>query len=56
MKTNYSKTEDCQEQLYSIETEERLETVNLPSSEIMENCCTDWADNTARAPEEPTIN
>jgi hypothetical protein len=39
MKTNYSKTEDCQEQLYSIETEERLETVNLPSSEIVEICC-----------------
>jgi hypothetical protein len=51
MKTNYSKTEDCQEQLYSIETEERLETVNLPSGEMIECCCSNIG--TSEPQEEP---
>jgi hypothetical protein len=48
MKTIYSSSD-----LYSLETEERLETVNLPLSEIIENCCTDFMSDPE--PEDPKI-
>jgi hypothetical protein len=40
MKPNYSTSEQYPEELYSTEMEERLEMVNLPAGEIIENCCT----------------
>ncbi|MEA5460864.1 hypothetical protein VB796_17525 [Arcicella sp. LKC2W] len=32
--------ENTPEALYCVEMEERLETINLPIGEIIENCCT----------------
>jgi hypothetical protein len=40
MKTNELLTKKLPEVLYSIEMEERLETINLPAGELIENCCT----------------
>jgi hypothetical protein len=40
MLPNYSKSEQSPEELYSVEMEERLETINLPIGEIVDNCCT----------------
>ena len=41
MKNNkLSTTEELPESLYSIELEERLETINLPTEALIENCCT----------------
>jgi hypothetical protein len=41
MKTNELLTEQLPESLYSVEMEERLETINLPAEALIENCCTE---------------